>query len=493
VQAGTVVELRGRWGTSGAARIARGSAAAVLLPIAATAIGSAIDLRPFGPPSLYLLAVVATTAIGGLAAGLAAAAISFLGLNYFFTPPEHTLRVSKPADLVALLVFLVVAGIVGILFGRALTERERAERREEEVRLANRFAARLLSSELAESLVREFASALVDRFSLSWCEVAIDGEPALSATVIARGSPPAGSTGDGPSAEAPIALGTESLGRIRAGRPSGGRRFSEPETRLLATLGGQLGLAVERHRLDLRAREARTDAEVAEIRAALFSSVTHDLRTPLASIKAGITGLMDAGVTLDPAERKELFDTVLEETDRLGRLVENLLRLARARAGGIAVEKELTPFEDVVETVLSRLRHTLAPFRIRTKIGDDFPAVWVDPVQMDQALTNILENAAHHAPGGSEIVVAVTPWRGGIEVRVADRGPGIPPEDRDRVFEPFFRRDTETGRAGSGLGLAIARAVVQAHAGRIRIEGAPGGGAAVVIELPVGVPAEAAP
>jgi two-component system sensor histidine kinase KdpD len=263
--------------------------------------------------------------------------------------------------------------------------------------------------------------------------------------------------------------------------------------RLLATLGGQLGLAVERHRLDLRAREARTDAEVAEIRAALFSSVTHDLRTPLASIKAGITGLMDAGVTLEPVERKELFDTVLEETDRLGRLVENLLRLARARAGGIAVEKELTPFEDVVETVLSRLRHTLAPFRIRTKIGNELPAVWVDPVQMDQALTNILENAARHAPEGTEIVVAVTPWHGGIEVRVADRGPGIPPEDRDRVFEPFFRRDTATGRAGSGLGLAIARAVVQAHGGRIRIEGAPGGGTAVVIELPVGASAEAAP
>ena len=109
---------------------------------------------------------------------------------------------------------------------------------------------------------------------------------------------------------------------------------------------------------------------------------------------------------------------------------------------------------------------------------------------MDQALTNILENAARHAPEGSEIVVAVTPWRGGIEVRVADRGPGIPPEDRDRVFEAFYRRDTATGRAGSGLGLAIARAVVQAHGGRIRIEGAPGGGAAVVIELPVGAASE---
>jgi len=312
VQAGAVGE-RGR-GVGRAARGARGAAAAVLLPIAATAIGSAVDLRPFGPPSLYLLAVVATTAVGGLWAGLAAAVLSFVGLNYFFTAPEHTLRVSKPADLVALLVFLVVAGIVGVLFARALSERERAERREEEVRLTNRFAARLLSAELSEPLVREFAAAIVDRFRLAWCEVAIDAP-----TPIAARTEGAGGGDDGPVAEAPIALGSESFGRIRAGRPAAGRRFSEPEERLLVTLAGQLGLAVERHRLDLRAREARTDAEVAEIRAALFSSVTHDLRTPLASIKAGITGLMDAGVELDPAERKELFDTVLEETDQIGR------------------------------------------------------------------------------------------------------------------------------------------------------------------------------
>jgi len=237
---------------------------------------------------------------------------------------------------------------------------------------------------------------------------------------------------------------------------------------------------------------ARTGAELSEIRAALFSSVTHDLRTPLASIKAGITSLMDESVRFDPEERRDLLSTVLEETDRLNRLVDNLLNLARARAGDITIDKELSPFEDVVETVLARLRRTLEPFHVRTLIRADAPAVWIDPVQMDQALTNIIENAVRYSPPGGEIQVAVTKRGPGIQVRVADAGPGVTEEERELVFEPFYRGSAAAGRPGSGLGLAIARAVVLAHGGKIWLEGAPGGGTAVLIELPVGGPSERA-
>jgi two-component system sensor histidine kinase KdpD len=462
--------------------------ATIMLPAAATAIGTSLDLGPFGPASLYLLAVVTTAAVGGLWSGLTAAALSFLGLNYFFTPPLHTLRVGKPEDVVALFVFVGTAAIVGALLARALEERQRVERREDELRLVNRFSTRLLSSDLTEQVVHDVAGTLVGLMDLRSCEIDVPSDPSLSTSASSALAPIPGE-GSAPQIEVAIAVGPQAIGALRAKRSPGAAPFAESDERLLQAIAGQLGLAMQRSRADSEARAARTGAEISEIRAALFSSVTHDLRTPLASIKAGITGLMDESVPLDPEERRELFSTVLEETERLNRLVDNILNLARARAGDIAIERELTPFEDVVETVLSRLRGTLAPFTVRTAIRDELPGVWIDPVKMDQALTNIIENAARHSSAGGEIQVAVSTWREGIQVRVADQGPGIPEDEREAVFEPFFRGRASAG-TGSGLGLAIARAVVQAHDGTIRVERAPGGGAAVVIELPVGAPSE---
>jgi two-component system sensor histidine kinase KdpD len=195
---------------------------------------------------------------------------------------------------------------------------------------------------------------------------------------------------------------------------------------------------------------------------------------------------MNSWTQHDEEQRTELLQTMLEETDRLNRLVGNLLNLARARSGGLALEKELTPFEDIIEGVLTRMRSVLAGFRLRTMIRAELPAIWVDPMEMDQVLTNILENALRHSPPGGEITVAAAPWEGGVQLRISDRGPGISPVDRDRVFEAFYRGQGDRSGAGTGLGLAIAQAVVAAHGGRIRIEDTPGSGATVVIELPGG-------
>ena len=463
-----------------------GVAAAIALPLIVTAIASAIDLGPFGPPSLYLLAVVAAAAIGGVGSGLGSAVVSFVGLNFYFTEPLNTLRVSKPQDVVALVVFLVVATIVGTLFARVLAERERAERQEGELRLLNRLSTRLLSSGLSAASVVEFAHAVTDQLRLSTCAVEVTDDPGLSATIRPRGM----EAGMDPVAvlDVPIESGDVTLGTMHVERTPATAIFTVADHHLLHALAGLLGLAIERQRLDVEARAARSDAEVSDIRAALFSSVTHDFRTPLASIKAGVTGLANTDVALGPDERAELLATVVEETDRLTRLVDNVLNLARARAGDIVIEKELTPFDDVVETVLARLRAALAPFHLVAQIRDELPAVWVDPVQMDQALSNIIENAVRHSPTGGEITVAVTGWQGGIHVRVADQGPGIPQEERRLVFEPFYRSRADARRPGSGLGLAIARAVVAAHGGKIWVEGVAGTGTAVVIELPVGEP-----
>jgi len=220
----------------------------------------------------------------------------------------------------------------------------------------------------------------------------------------------------------------------------------------------------------------------------MFSSVTHDLRTPLASIKAGVTSLLDTAVHHDPVQERELLTTILEETDRLNRLVGNLLDLARIRAGALTPTRQQSAMDEIVEIVLARMRSRLSGHVVTADLPPSLPDVWVDPVQLDQVLTNLLENAGSHAPEGSEIRVSVLWMHGAVQVRVADEGPGIPLEERDRVFEAFYRGSSLPDTSGSGLGLAIAKAVVVAHGGRIWIEDSPPRGCVVAFEIQGGDP-----
>jgi two-component system sensor histidine kinase KdpD len=426
-----------------------------------------------------MVAVVGAAAIGGLWSGLAASVLSFLGLNFFFTSPRHTFRVSKGEDLVALVVFLLVAAIVGALMARALDERDRAARHEREAKLLNYFASKLLSGDPLGRVLDDFANALLEPFALSRCEIHVRAEDLL---MDARAERP---DGEGPSLEVPLMAGDASVGTLTAVRRADRGPLVGGDEALLQACAKQVAVAVERTVLDRQVEGARLAAETNQLRAALFSSVTHDLRTPLASIKAGVTSLLDTDVTLRPDQQRELLRTVLEETDRLNRLVGNILDLARVRAGALVPAKQPTALDEVIESVLHRMRPALSRVRVRTVVRPDLPEVPIDPVQIDQVLSNLLENAARFTPPGGEILLSAAPWQRWVRVRVADQGPGIPAEERERVFEPFFRRDAGEVRTGSGLGLAIARAVVLAHGGRIWIEGSPSGGAAVVFELPV--------
>jgi two-component system sensor histidine kinase KdpD len=269
-----------------------------------------------------------------------------------------------------------------------------------------------------------------------------------------------------------------------AERPAGGRPFSRDDQLLLEAAARQATAALDRARLDARARNAQLDAETNQLRAAMFSSVTHDLRTPLASIKAGVTSLLDAAVHHDPAQERELLTTILEETDRLNRLVGNLLDLARIRAGALTPTRQPAAMDEIVEVVLARMRPRLSEHTVIAELPPDLPDVSVDPVQLDQVLTNLLENAGRHAPAGSEIRVSVLWVRDAVQVRIADEGPGIPLDERERVFEAFYRGSSSPDSPGSGLGLAISKAVVVAHGGRIWVEEAVGGGCVVAFEIP---------
>jgi len=458
--------------------------AAIGLPGVATGLALLVN-RSSGVTavSLYLLGVVLAAAAGGVWSGVIAAAASFAGFVFFFTLPRFTFRVAAIEDVVAAVVLLLVALVVGYLAARVLDERLRSARRERDARLLAYLATKLLSGEQLPRVLDDLAQALLEPFDLTRCEVRaeLDGTE-LHALAVRPGA----SDDRGPSQAVPVAIGDVRVGTVEAIRPSNGHAFSATERSMLEAAAKQAALAIERARLDDRVRGAQVEAETNQLRAALFSSVTHDLRTPLASIKASVTSLLSTEVVHDAEQQRELLTTVLEETDRLNRVVGNLMDLARIRAGALEPVREPAAIDEIVQAVLARMRPQLEAVRVRLNLRPDLPDVFVDPVQIDQVLTNLLENAARHSPPGGEVSISAACFRDTIQVRVADRGPGIPSAERERVFEPFYRGDEEPGRPGSGLGLAIARAIVVGHGGRIWIEGAPGGGTVVVFELPVG-------
>ncbi|MGH2674967.1 MAG: ATP-binding protein [Actinomycetota bacterium] len=451
---------------------------AVVLPAVVTGI-AALPFRPSTTMAAlgFVLAVTAAALIGGSGAGLGASFLSFLGLNFFFTPPVGTLSVGKTEDLVALVVFLLVSAVVGTLVSRANAQRVRAERREREARLLQHLGTRLLSGASSESVFESFGRALIDLTGLARYEVATTTGVQVRVEVGMQPGP------EMRREDFPLVVGDQTVGAISAYSRSDGPPFGEGERHLIQTFASQMALALESTRLAGVAREARGDAERSQLQAALLQSVTHDLRTPLASIIASVTSLLDPDAEIAPEVRQELLETSRQEAERLDRLVGNLLDLSRMRAGALTPSKRLTAIDEVIEGVLARLEPTLRRHRLNVVLREDLPETPIDVVQVDQALTNILENAAKHSPRGSQISVSAARWENTVQVRIADQGTGIDPELRRHVFEPFFRGDGAV--SGSGLGLAIAHAVVVAHGGTIWIEDAPGGGTAIVFRLPV--------
>lgn len=469
--------------------VERGSPARYLAgvgaPVVATLVGLGIgDERATTAALVYLLAVFASAAGGGLGPGILASILSFLGLNFFFTPPRRTFTVGKTDDLIALVVFLTVGMAVSWLVAVGLSQRARAERRELEARSLYAISSRLLASEDLDAALAELAASVRRLFGLARCEVRIkepDGSLVLRA---ADGETP------GPSHEeiaVPLSTGDRDLGALVL--IPGAARLGEAERRVAAIFARQTASALERGILEQDARGARLAAETNRVRRALLSAVSHDFRTPLASIKTALTALTpsseqdEAPPSLTNEDAQELLRTALEETARLERLVANLLDLTRIRSGALAPERIPIPLDEVIEDALAGLRAPLADHRVEVMIRSDVPLLEVDPVQVGQVFRNVLQNAGKFAPDGTPIRIAAAAWRGDVEVRVADRGPGIPTGDREAVFREFYRSG-DRREAGTGLGLAVSKAIVEAHGGAIWAEETPGGGATIVVRLP---------
>jgi two-component system sensor histidine kinase KdpD len=452
--------------------LARRAVAAVAGPALVTLLAIPQEHPPTAVVAvLYVLAVVVAARVGGALAGVGASLLAFLALNFFFTPPFHTFVVAAPEDLVALFVFLVVSVIVGLLLSSALSAKSRAQRRELETRLLNRLATRLLSGESAEKVLTGFAESTCELFDLARCEISTSFTHGVDVVRHDAVETPQ---------QVALTARDQEIGEMRIwiGRRS---RLSDDEQTVIASLATQLALALEGTRLSVEVRRAELEAQASELKAALFSGVTHDVKTPLAAILASSTSLIE-GHNFSDAERHDHLETIKQESERLNRVVNNLLDVARLRAGALVPAKVPTPIEEVMESVINRLRPLLDGRSIDMRIGDDVPEVPMDVVQVDQVLTNLIENAIKFTSPGTPISLSAVGSGQIVRVTVADRGPGIPKEDRVRIFEPFERG--QASASGSGLGLAISNAIVVAHGGRMWISDNPAGGAAFTFELP---------
>jgi two-component system sensor histidine kinase KdpD len=263
------------------------------------------------------------------------------------------------------------------------------------------------------------------------------------------------------------------------------REIGPDRLHLLEAFAGLVALAVERVALAGEAARVRVQMETERLRSSLLSAVSHDLRTPLSVITGGASTLLESDHSLDEPVRRELLESILVEADHLNRLVANLLDMTRLEAGALEVRKEWQSVEEIVGAALGRMSRQLKDHPVVTRLEAELPFVPMDDLLVEQVLVNLLENAAKYAPPGSPIELSAKAEDGRLTMEIADRGPGIPPDEINRIFEKFYRASDAARRPGAGLGLAICRGIIELHGGSISAENRAGGGAAFRFWLPL--------
>jgi two-component system sensor histidine kinase KdpD len=442
----------------------------------------------------------------GYTPSLLAAVLSVVALDFFFIPPYFSFAVSDLRHVVTFGVMLGVAVVISHLTRRIREQADSARGRER--RTASLFAiSRVLGlAQSREALLAAAAEHVREVFGVRIAVLMPDKNDQL-AIVLADDDTFGGEGKDFGVAEwtwlhqRAAGVGTDTLPSSRAlvvpltgsgGRvgvlalfPSPSSRLTDPDERqLLDTFAGLIGSSLERTELAEDARLTRLRMETEQLRNALLSSVSHDLRTPLAVVTGATSALLEAGAPSDEATRRELLETAHGEALRLNRLVGNLLDMTRLEAGALKVKKDVQPVEEVIGAALNRLEDRLSGREVRTHIPLDLPLVAFDSALIDQVLINLIENATKYSPPGSPLDITARVGSGAVEIEVADRGRGIAKKDEERVFDKFYRvREGEGG--GVGLGLTICRGIVTAHGGRIWVDERPGGGSSFRFTLPL--------
>ena len=474
----------------------------------ATAVAWAMD--PYFSPAnlimMYLMAVIVIAIRLGRGPSVLASVVSVATFDFFFVPPYLSFAVSDIQYVLTFTIMLIVALVISNL---AVRIREQAElARDRERRTAVLYAmsrdlathrGTVMLTQVAAKHLREvfdgqvamFLADVEKRVRLQRGEqLVFDLDPKESGVaqwVFDHNERAGLGTDTLPGASAlylPLVGSTGPIGVV-AVRPKDTGLLLDPEQlHLLESLINQVALAIERTRLSDEAQQAHVRVETERMRNAILSSVSHDLRTPLATITGAASSLLDERSPLNASDRLELSQSIYREANRLDRLLKNLLDMMRIEAGAVQLNKEWHPLDEIVGAALSRLEERLKDVTVRTTFPPDLPMVQIDGVLMEQVVINLLENAAKYAPSGSVIEVSASAGDKEVVVEVADRGQGIPMGEEVRIFDKFYRAKPAR-EGGVGLGLTICRGIIEAHGGRIWAENRTGGGAVFRFAIPL--------
>jgi two-component system, OmpR family, sensor histidine kinase KdpD len=431
----------------------------------------------------FLVAVIAVALLGGFVPAVLEAIAGSLLLNYYFTPPIHQWTIAEANNALALGIFVAVGLVSSSVVDDAARRNKQAARATAESELLITTAGSVLRGQRALTAVLDRVReafgmesvTLLERapgtsgsargLAAGWAQVATSGEPALAR--------PEDSDVDVPVADN-LCLALR------------GRTLPASDRRVLGAFAAYAAAALEQQRLAAEAQAARSIAEADRMRTALLTAVSHDLRTPLASAKAAVTSLRSHDVEWANEDRDELLATADESLDRLAHLVDNLLDMSRLQAGALSVFPRPADLEEIVSRSLDDLGP--AAREVMLEIPDDLPEVRVDPGILERVIANLTANAVRYSPAGSPPLLTASALGDRVELRIIDRGPGIPEADRDRVFVPFQRLGDTDNTTGVGLGLALSRGLTEAMGGTLEPEETPGGGLTMAISLPAAPP-----
>lgn len=484
----------------------------VALVVVATLLG--LPLRPLIEPTnlvmLYLLVVVVAASRFGRRFAVLTSVLSVAAFDFVFVPPYYTYAVADAEYLLTFAGLLVVGVVISTLAAQAREQARLAHRRE-----AQTVALYKLNHDLALSAERnQVADAVVSHVErtfdidgiillsngerlevhgVSAGRVVGDGERDVAAWVQQHGEPAGRDTHVFSEADGyylPLTTAHEVLGVLGVFCDTSDRTLTPEQHRLLESFAGQAALAIDRVQLAEKARQAQLLRETEKLQTALLNSISHDLRTPLASITGALSSLRTESDVLDETAQRDLLDTAWEEAERLNTLVGNLLDMTRLESGALKVSHEPCDVQDVIGAALSRLSHQLEDRPVSVTVPPDLPFVPLDFVLSVQVLVNVLDNAIKYSPTDTPIEIAGRRADNQAILEVRDCGVGIPGEELDRVFDKFYRVQRENrvsadGTGGTGLGLSISKGIVEAHGGRIWARKRPGGGTVISIALPL--------
>jgi two-component system sensor histidine kinase KdpD len=422
---------------------------------------------------LYLLAVIAVTIVGGFWPAVLAAVAAGLLLNWFFTPPEHTWTIDAPSNILALLLFVTVAVTVSSIVHVSARRSALAAERATEARTLLTLARTVLGGD-------DSPQAVLDHLTASLSVTAELRERSGNTWVRVAGTP----VGD----RAHVIPAGDELQLLVGGD------VSAANGRILDGYAAQAAAAFERHRLRIQASQAEALAEGNRMRTALLAAVSHDLRTPLAAVKAAVTTLRQTDVVWSPEEQAALLATIEEGADRLDSLIGNLLDMSRIHTGALQPFIRPTALDEVAPLVTHGID---GAEQLQLAIPDDLPLLATDAGLLERALANLVANALRYSPPGRPPTLTACSGKDTVTVSVVDHGPGIAPDQRERVFEPFQQLGDHRTAGGVGLGLAVAKGFIEGLGGRISAATTPGGGLTMRADLPTASPtrdnAEAAP